>query len=96
MLADERAVCMARTYLGALAERRHAVPAQGEEVRLVDVGTHSRGAIFLDGRRLWTPALEAAIDAIAQRYAGFYFGRFDVRTTGWTICAPDAASRSSS
>ena len=26
-----------------------------------------------------TPALEHAIDAIAARFAGFYFGRFDLR-----------------
>jgi hypothetical protein len=43
------------------------------------VGTHCRGAVFLDGSRVRTAALEEAIDRLASRYEGFYFGRFDVR-----------------
>ena len=36
-------------------------------------------SVFLDGGELRTPELEHAVDEIAQGYAGFYFGRFDVR-----------------
>ena len=35
--------------------------------------------MFLDANDLRTPALEAAIDRIAQSVDGFFFGRFDVR-----------------
>lgn len=79
ILDDERAVCMARTHLARFAARLDEVPAPGETIRLVDVGTHSRGAIFRDGAWARTPALEDAIDAISRRYDGFFFGRFDVR-----------------
>ncbi|MFN0244762.1 MAG: alpha/beta fold hydrolase [Planctomycetota bacterium] len=78
---DERAVCAARTYFDANAERLAWVPKSGERVQLVELGTHCRGAIFLDGAHLATPELESAIDAIARRFEGFFFGRFDVRTT---------------
>jgi hypothetical protein len=44
------------------------------------VGTHCRGAIFLDGAWVNTETLEQAIDRISQTYPGFYFGRFDSRT----------------
>jgi hypothetical protein len=45
----------------------------------VEVGTHARGALFLDGRHLVTPELTAAIDRLSQRFAGFHFGRYDLR-----------------
>jgi hypothetical protein len=44
------------------------------------LGTHCRGAIFLDGAWVRTEALEAAFDRISQDFVGFYFGRYDVRT----------------
>jgi membrane protein DedA with SNARE-associated domain len=79
ILDDDRAVCMARQFLARFAERLHQVPAAGESVQLVDVGTHSKGALFLDAARHRTPELEAAIDRLAQSLPGFHFGRFDVR-----------------
>lgn len=79
ILDDQRAVCMARTHLARFAARRDEVLPAGEVLQLVEVGTHSRGAIFRDGGRARTPALEAAIDGISRRYEGFFFGRYDVR-----------------
>jgi membrane protein DedA with SNARE-associated domain len=64
--------------------RRHAgqlgrVPAVGERFRLAHAGNHCQGTMFRDGGHLITPALERAIDSVARSFAGFYFGRFDVR-----------------
>jgi hypothetical protein len=55
------------------------VPSVGSEIPLVEVGTHSRGAIFLDGKHLITPELESAVARIADRYQGFHLGRFDFK-----------------
>lgn len=79
ILADDRAVALAGTYLDRFAERLGEVPADGEEIRLVDVGTHCRGAVFLDGERYRTPDLEATVAEIAATYEGFHFGRFDLK-----------------
>lgn len=79
ILDDARAVCMATTYLNANAEHIMDVPKDGEPVQLVDLGTHCLGAIFKDANELATPELTAAIGAIANRFEGFYFGRFDLR-----------------
>jgi membrane protein DedA with SNARE-associated domain len=79
ILADARAVCMAKLYLARNAERLAHVPARGEEVQLVEIGNHCRGAVFLDGCALATPELEAVIDRISKGFEGFYFGRYDVR-----------------
>jgi hypothetical protein len=79
ILSDDRAVCMAKTYLERNAERLDSIPAAGESVRLVEIGNHCRGAVFRDGRALATPELAREIDEIARSYPGFYFGRFDLR-----------------
>jgi len=79
ILADDRAVCMAQFYLRKNFERIQDVPAAREKVQLVEIGTHCRGAIFLDGSETITPALEEVIDMIAKGFDGFFFGRFDIR-----------------
>lgn len=79
ILADDRAVCMATYYLEANYERLDDVPAIAERVQLVEIGNHCRGTVFLDGGEHRTAELEAAIEALARCFAGFYFGRFDLR-----------------
>jgi hypothetical protein len=79
VLADERAVALADLYLERQGAARERVPAAGERVPLARLGTHCRGAIFRDGSALWTQALEASVVAMSEGFAGFHFGRYDVR-----------------
>jgi hypothetical protein len=77
--ADPRAGQLQHLYLHRHAERLDQVVANGEAVRLAFAGSHSRGAIFRDGRRFVTEAMRARFDAVADDIPGFCFGRFDVR-----------------
>jgi hypothetical protein len=79
ILRDERAMRMAPTHLDRLADELDRIPAEGADVPLVEVGTHRLGALFLDGERWRTPALEAAVDEISHAFPGFFFGRYDLR-----------------
>jgi membrane protein DedA with SNARE-associated domain len=79
ILRDKRAICLAEKYLERNAERLETIPAKGETVQIIDLGTHSRGAIFLDGGWLKTAVLENKIDDICRGFEGFHFGRFDIR-----------------
>jgi membrane protein DedA with SNARE-associated domain/pimeloyl-ACP methyl ester carboxylesterase len=79
ILGDDRAVCMARFLLEKHADRLWQTPRAGERVQLVELGTHCRGSMFLDGGWAKTDALEAAVDRICRGFDGFYFGRFDIR-----------------
>ena len=79
VLAHPRHVAMATTLLDALGERAFDVPAAGQRVTVSALGTHCRGASFLDANALCTPALEDAVGRIAARCPGFRFGRFDLR-----------------
>ncbi len=79
ILSDARAVCLAPLHLRQHFSQLATVPAAGEEVPLVELGTHCRGATFLEGAWVETPALAAAIDRLSQRFPGFWFGRYDIR-----------------
>jgi pimeloyl-ACP methyl ester carboxylesterase/membrane protein DedA with SNARE-associated domain len=83
ILRDERAMRMAPTHLDRLADDVDRVPAAGEEVPLVEVGTHRLGALFLDGERRRTPALEEAVEEISRSFPGFFFGRYDLRAPSY-------------
>lgn len=79
ILTDERAVCMAPTFFKALEDELLDIVPDGEVKQIGTVGTHSRGALFLDGSDLISAELLDAIEKIAKPYDGFYFGRFDVK-----------------
>lgn len=80
ILADDRAVCIARFLLDKHKTRASEIPANGERVQLVEIGTHCKGALFLDGGWIKSPELEKRIDEVSRSYDGFYFGRYDIRT----------------
>jgi pimeloyl-ACP methyl ester carboxylesterase/membrane protein DedA with SNARE-associated domain len=80
ILEDKRGVCMAPFYLRRHAHHLDEVLPAGQPLQLVELGTHCRGAVFLDGRWVVTPALEAAIDEVSRCFPGFHFGRYDIRT----------------
>jgi membrane protein DedA with SNARE-associated domain/pimeloyl-ACP methyl ester carboxylesterase len=80
ILRDDRAVCMAPHHFRRHANRLTEVLPAGTAFTLVEVGTHARGALFLDGEWVRTPELEAAIDRVSRSFDGFYFGRYDIRT----------------
>jgi membrane protein DedA with SNARE-associated domain/pimeloyl-ACP methyl ester carboxylesterase len=79
ILRDERAVCMAPFFIDKFGDHIFDIPDAGERIPLTQLGTHARGAIFLDRCDLITPALDAEIDRISRCYEGFYFGRYDIR-----------------
>lgn len=83
ILEDPRAVAMAEKYFERNAGELSRVLGPGESFRLIDIGTHSRGAVFLDGGHLLTPELEHRINAICRGLDGFYFGRFDLRAASF-------------
>lgn len=79
ILNDARAVVFAKSYFDQNKTRLDEVPAKGENVTLIDIGTHSRGAVFADGKWLRTEKLELAVDEMCRGIEGFYFGRFDLK-----------------
>jgi hypothetical protein len=81
ILADDRAMCLVSLYLRNSSTPRDAVIPSGVRQRLVEVGSHCRGAVFLDAAELRSAALLARLDAISHNTPGFYYGRYDLRTS---------------
>lgn len=80
ILLDDRALCMAPTFLKRMQSELLRIVPDGESVQLGRVGAHSLGTLFLDGCYLATNELLLSLDNIARQYEGFYFGRFDIKT----------------
>lgn len=79
ILADDREMAMAGWHFRRWAGALETVPGNGERVRLGELGTHCRGACFLDERELATRELAGALEAAMAGAAGLDFGRFDLR-----------------
>ena len=79
ILDDERAVCMARFFLSKHLDRLQDIVPAGQKFVLSELGTHSRGSLFLDASAALTEELVVAFDELSQSYEGFFFGRYDVR-----------------
>jgi membrane protein DedA with SNARE-associated domain len=67
------------------------IPARGEVVRMALIGNQRAGALYRDGSRHITTALEARFDAIARGMTEFHYGRFDLRfdTVEGLMCGED-------
>lgn len=79
ILDDDRAFLSQKHFRTIHADKLSWTPENGETVSLAKLGSHCRGALFLNGSQLITPQLEAEIHRIASAFKGFYFGRFDLR-----------------
>ncbi len=79
ILEDHRAVCSAATFLKTHAEELYRVPELDQKVKLVEIGTHARGSLFLDACDLSTEALVTTFDRISHAMEGYYLGRFDLK-----------------
>lgn len=84
--ADERASWKAplhlggdRTHHGVDAAELDRVPSRGEVVRIALIGNQRAGALYRDGRRFITEALNARFDGISRSMTEFHYGRFDIR-----------------
>ncbi|MBC2594731.1 alpha/beta fold hydrolase [Ruficoccus amylovorans] len=79
ILADNRAVCMEAFFEQKHSDRLSEVVPAGEKYVLAELGTHCRGALFLDGGELATEPLREWFQRVSDTFEGFYFGRYDVR-----------------
>ncbi|MDI9358524.1 MAG: hypothetical protein QM528_06230 [Phycisphaerales bacterium] len=63
----------------------HTIPALHEKKRLLPIGNHSRGCLFLDYSDRVTTAMQESIDQICQQIPHFYFGRLDIKCKSWDL-----------
>ncbi len=79
IISDPRANRIAQLYFKRHAAMLSRVPRSGEEVRLVSVGNHVKGARFTNGEKYITKEMTLKFDQLAKELPEFRYGRFDVR-----------------
>ena len=84
--SDPRAQWKAALHLGVDPTHRgldrfdlDRVATAGEVVRIALIGNQRAGALYRDGRRHITAALDTCFDEIARGMTEFHYGRFDLR-----------------
>ena len=76
---DPRASKIAAIYFRRNKRDLDRIIPEGARHRLVSVGNHVRGSLFINGEDFITPEMTAAFDRISKDIKDLYFGRFDVR-----------------
>lgn len=84
ILYNNQTVNLAKYHLEQNQERLYNVPDEGEQVEVVELGTHARGAIFGEGEKLLSEELVNTMNNICQSADGFDFGRFDLKAPSVT------------
>ena len=79
IVADARARLSATTLFARWAGQLDRIPHAGEPIKLVEIGSHCRGSLFLDATALATPALKATLTRLTDAVPGYSFGRIDLR-----------------
>ncbi len=79
ILSDARAKLISALLFKRWAAELSRVPAIGEVIKLVEIGAHCRGSLFLDARQHATPELVATLGRLLDAVPGYAFGRMDVR-----------------
>ena len=79
LMNNSRTHYMAEFLLNLHADKLERVLADNERFKVVEIGSHCRGSVFLDGNQYITPELEKTITQISQKIEGFNFGRYDIR-----------------
>ena len=88
ILENPRTHYMAHFLLALHRGQLSRVLAEGEQLQLVEIGSHCRGSIFVEGSQYITPDLEQRIDEISKAIPGYYFGRYDLRVASEAdLCA---------
>ncbi|MEO0367248.1 MAG: carboxylate--amine ligase [Pseudomonadota bacterium] len=79
MMRNPRTHYMAEYLLKLHADKLDRVLGFDEKFKVVEIGSHCRGSVFLDGASQITAELDSAMDRISAKIPGFYFGRYDIR-----------------
>lgn len=79
ILAKDRAKIHWKTLSRTHASLLDHVLARGENMELVSIGNHCRGAKFINANALINEHMSQTFDLISNPIDGFYFGRFDLR-----------------
>jgi hypothetical protein len=80
---DKRAILQKSSLEKMYGAGLQKILPKGEQLELVHIGNHARGAKFLDDSHLIDDKLTQVIDEVCRQIPEFYFGRLDIRYRDW-------------
>ena len=78
---NPRAILQEEKLKKNFAKQWDTVLKEGEDLVLEHIGNHNRGTKFVNANDLYDEDLQAVFDQLNTQMKGFYFGRFDIRTS---------------
>lgn len=81
IMNDNRAFLQRKTLLSNNEINKKLILTDGAEQLLVPYGNHCKGAAFFNYNHIIDLQLEAVFNNISKQVDGFYFGRYDLRTS---------------
>lgn len=79
ILDDARAKLISSLLFSRWAHELERVPTKDETIKLVEIGAHCRGSLFLDASEHATPELIVTLTRLLNAVPGYAFGRMDLR-----------------
>lgn len=79
LIQQDKRLKLYQNYLFSKIEELTYVPKNGEVIMIHQIGNHSKGTQFFDGRKLITPELTDLINEIFSKVSGIYYGRLDAK-----------------
>lgn len=79
ILSDARAQLISGLLFSRWARELESVPSAGEKIKLVEIGAHCRGSLFLNATEHATPELIQTLKRLLDAVPGYAFGRMDLR-----------------
>jgi hypothetical protein len=79
ILGDARAKLISSLLFTRWAAELDRVPSNDEIIKLVEIGAHCRGSLFLDAGEHATPELVTTLTRLLNAVPGYAFGRMDLR-----------------
>lgn len=79
ILTDSRAHLMAKFFLKEHATNLNVIIQKGDRIKLSKLGTHSKGALFINKNAHVTPELVNEIHKLCNNIDGLNYGRFDIK-----------------
>lgn len=81
VLKNPRAFLLEEKLKRRFEKQWGTVLENGQNLELECIGNHNRGTKFVNGNHLVNEELLGVFDELSHRMEGFYFGRFDIKTT---------------
>lgn len=79
LITDDTRAFLYLSYIKETGISLDYIPEENQQIRLLNIGNHCKGARFLNGNHLINAQLTKVLDTISAEIPHWYYGRLDIR-----------------